>query len=106
MTDFEKEINKVEKKIRDMVKEDEPPTTTAQIKRIEKRMKALDRQLKALTASAVTSNQSLAQWIKEEIDDAPYEKMKVADLKDALRAKGLPVSGKKAELIKRLKQGD
>jgi site-specific DNA-methyltransferase (adenine-specific) len=108
LADFDKEIDKVEKKIRDMnrSKESFPPTVASQIKRIERRMKALRRQLKELTASAVTSNQSLGQWTKEEIDSAPYESMKVADLKDALRSKGLAVSGKKAELIERLKQGD
>ena len=36
-------------------------------------------------------------------EDAPdYASMTVAELKDALKAKGLPVSGKKAELIERL----
>ena len=35
--------------------------------------------------------------------DAPdYASMTVAELKDELKAKGLPVSGKKAELIERL----
>ena len=69
-------------------------------------MKTLEKQLKALKASTITSSQSLAQWTKKEIESAPYESMKVSDLKDALRTKGLPVSGKKAELIERLKQGD
>ena len=106
LDDFEKEITKVEKKIRDLGKEDVPPTTAAQIQRIEKRMKTLEKQLKALKESTITSSQSLAQWTKKEIESAPYESMKVSDLKDALRTKGLPVSGKKAELIERLKQGD
>ena len=36
--------------------------------------------------------------------DAPvYGSMTVAELKDELKAKGLPVSGKKAELVERLK---
>ena len=106
LDDFEKEITKVEKKIRDLGKEDVPPTTAAQIQRIEKRMKTLGKQLKALKELAITLPHSLSQWTKKEIESAPYESMKVSDLKDALRTKGLPISGKKAELIERLKQGD
>ena len=34
-----------------------------------------------------------------------YEKMTVAELKDLLREAGLPVSGKKADLISRLQDG-
>ena len=40
--------------------------------------------------------------VSEETD---YSKMSVAELKDVLKEKGLPVSGKKADLIERL-QGD
>ena len=40
---------------------------------------------------------------KEEVsEEADYSKMSVAELKDVLKEKGLPVSGKKAELIERL----
>ena len=43
---------------------------------------------------------------KEEIsEETDYSKMSVAELKDVLKEKGLPVSGKKADLIERL-QGD
>ena len=35
-----------------------------------------------------------------------YEEMKVTQLKEALKERGLPVSGKKADLIERLKEGD
>ena len=43
---------------------------------------------------------------KEEVsEETDYSKMSVAELKDVLKEKGLPVSGKKAELIERL-QGD
>ena len=41
---------------------------------------------------------------KEEIIN--YEEMKVTQLKEALKEKGLPVSGKKADLIERLKEED
>ena len=40
----------------------------------------------------------------EEVAD--YESMTVARLKDVLKEKGLPVSGKKSELIDRLKEGN
>ena len=33
-----------------------------------------------------------------------YEKMTVAELKEILKEKGLPVSGKKADLIERLSE--
>ena len=43
---------------------------------------------------------------KEEVsEESDYSKMSVAELKDVLKEKGLPVSGKKADLIERL-QGD
>ena len=43
---------------------------------------------------------------KEEVsEETDYSKMSVAGLKDILKEKGLPVSGKKADLIERL-QGD
>ena len=38
-------------------------------------------------------------------EDTDYSKMSVAELKELLKEKKLPVSGKKAELIERL-QGD
>jgi SAP domain len=40
----------------------------------------------------------------EEVDPhrLPLEEMTVVELKELLRAKGLPVSGKKADLIERL----
>ena len=40
-----------------------------------------------------------------EAEDADYDSMTVPQLKDALKEKGLPVGGKKAELIDRLKGG-
>ena len=42
---------------------------------------------------------------KEVSEETDYSKMSVAELKEVLKEKGLPVSGKKAELIERL-QGD
>ena len=40
-----------------------------------------------------------------ESEDVNYDKMTVPELKTALKEKGLPVGGKKAELIDRLKGG-
>jgi len=48
------------------------------------------------------TNDSKKEDVSEETD---YSKMSVAELKDMLKEKGLPVSGKKADLIERL-QGD
>ena len=48
------------------------------------------------------SDDSTKEEVSEETD---YSKMSVAELKDVLKEKGLPVSGKKADLIERL-QGD
>ena len=48
------------------------------------------------------TNDSKKEEVHEETD---YSKMSVAELKDVLKEKGLPVSGKKADLIERL-QGD
>ena len=42
---------------------------------------------------------------EEASEETDYSKMSVAELKDVLKEKGLPVSGKKADLIERL-QGD
>ena len=38
--------------------------------------------------------------------DTDYASLKVVDLKELCRGKGLPVSGKKADLIERLEQSD
>ena len=48
------------------------------------------------------TNDSKKEEVPEETD---YSKMSVAELKDVLKEKGLPVSGKKADLIERL-QGE
>ena len=48
------------------------------------------------------TNDSKKEDVPEETD---YSKMSVAELKDVLKEKGLPVSGRKADLIERL-QGD
>ncbi len=42
---------------------------------------------------------------ESEAEDVDYDSMTVPQLKDALKEKGLPVGGKKAELIDRLKGG-
>ena len=41
---------------------------------------------------------------KDESDEVDYDSMTVVQLKEALKEKGLPVSGKKADLISRLKE--
>ena len=41
---------------------------------------------------------------EEENDDVDYDSMTVPQLKDALKEKGLTISGKKADLIARLKE--
>ena len=41
---------------------------------------------------------------EEQNDDVDYDSMTVPQLKDALKEKGLTVSGKKADLIARLKE--
>ena len=41
----------------------------------------------------------------EEAEEVDYDSMTVPQLKDALKEQGLPVSGKKAELLERLKGG-
>ena len=53
-------------------------------------------------ATGEKTNDSKDEEVSEETD---YSKMSVAELKEVLKEKGLPVSGKKAELIERL-QGD
>ena len=63
--------------------------------------------LAAAEASAdVTEDEPAEEAVAEEVEvaeDAPdYESMKVAELKELLKAAGKPVSGKKAELIARL----
>ena len=52
------------------------------------------------------TNEKTEDSKKEEVsEETDYSKMSVAELKDVLKEKGLPVSGKKADLIERL-QGD
>jgi len=48
-----------------------------------------------------TEPQSQKEETKEELD---YSSMKVSELKDLLKERGLPISGKKAELIERLSE--
>ena len=52
------------------------------------------------------TEEKAAESKKEEVsEETDYSKMSVSELKDLLKEKGLPVSGKKADLIERL-QGD
>lgn len=50
-----------------------------------------------------TAEKSSDETEKEASEDINYDDMKVPDLKSALKEKGLPVGGKKSELIDRLK---
>ncbi len=52
-----------------------------------------------------SGNEETEDAQEDNSEDADYSKMSVAELKDILKEKKLPVSGKKAELIERL-QGD
>jgi small subunit ribosomal protein S3Ae len=57
----------------------------------------------AAEEEAPAEEESPAEDVSEpEGDDSDYASMTVAELKEALKAKGLPVSGKKDELIERL----
>ena len=61
--------------------------------------------LAAAEAAADSDDESTEEEVVEEAaaDDAPdYASMKVAELKELLKAAGKPVSGKKDELIARL----
>ena len=44
--------------------------------------------------------------LENDSDDEDFSKLSVAELKDRLKAKGLPVGGKKADLIARLQDGE
>jgi hypothetical protein len=44
-------------------------------------------------------------WLAPRIGPRPLEEFTVAELKEVLRGKGLPVSGRKAELIERIQEG-
>jgi large subunit ribosomal protein L24 len=52
-----------------------------------------------------SSNEETEDTQEDDSKDADYSKMSVAELKEILKEKKLPVSGKKSELIERL-QGD
>ena len=58
-------------------------------------------------AENVEPSEEEGEGSEEEVteEETDYSKMSVAELKDVLKEKGLPVSGKKADLIERL-QGD
>ena len=77
-----------------------------QIKRAEKRIKALERQLQNIKKVSAKSNIGLNKWAFKDNTENDFQKMTVTELKAELKAKGLPISGKKSELIERLKQGD
>ena len=48
-----------------------------------------------------------AEEVKEEAENKTnYDDMKVTELKEVLKEMGLPVSGKKADLIERIKESE
>jgi len=51
------------------------------------------------------STEEVTATEKPKTEDVDYDSMTVPELKDALKEKGLPVGGKKADLIERLKGG-
>ena len=51
------------------------------------------------------STEEVTATEKPKTEDTDYDSMTVPELKDALKEKGLPVGGKKADLIERLKGG-
>ena len=77
-----------------------------QIKRAENRIKALERQLKNIKKASATSNIGLNKWVVGGNIGKDFQKLTVSELKAELKAKGLSTSGKKSDLIERLKQGD
>jgi hypothetical protein len=61
--------------------------------------------LAAAEASAEEATEEVQEEASESSEDAPdYASLKVAELKELLKAAGKPVSGKKAELIARLQE--
>ena len=60
----------------------------------------LDEALDEVVEVAKESAEEIVELVEEEV-----KKMTVAQLKDALKEKGLPISGKKAELVERLLRG-
>ena len=56
-------------------------------------------------AEEEASEEETEEETDEGAEEVDYDSMTVPQLKDALKEKGLPVSGKKAELIERLKGG-
>jgi DNA mismatch repair ATPase MutS len=60
----------------------------------------LDEALDEVVEVAKESAEEIVELVEDEV-----KKMTVAQLKDALKEKGLPISGKKAELVERLLRG-
>lgn len=103
---FDNEVNKLEKKIRDLGKSDSAPSMANQIKRTEKRIKALQKQLHSIKKASIGKSFGLSKWVTEKKTKKNFQSMTVTELKAELKAKGLSRSGKKNDLIERLKQGD
>jgi len=103
---FDKEVNKLEKKIKDLCKNENSPSLTNQVNRVEKRIKALQRQLQNIKNVSANSKIGLNKWALGHDTQKNFQKMTVIELKAELKSKGMSTSGKKKDLIERLKQGD
>ncbi len=74
---------------------------------------AAEDEYEAETVGPIEEEETTDEETSEEIveaedsstDDVDYDSMTVPQLKDALKEKGMPVGGKKADLIERLKGG-
>tara|TARA_B100001250_G_scaffold209775_1_gene180070 strand:- start:729 stop:1250 length:522 start_codon:yes stop_codon:yes gene_type:complete len=71
-------------------------------------LKALDKLISKSSDEAeeseVVEEQEEAEELKEEDDEMDFEIMSVTQLKELLKQKGLPISGKKTDLIARLRE--
>ena len=76
-----------------------------QIKRTEKRIKALQKQLENIKKAGVSQNVGLSKWATEKKTKKNFQSMTVAELKAELKAKGLSRSGKKTTLLSDSRRG-
>ena len=107
LEEFNNSITKIEKKIRDLCKEEHPPTLSEQIKQVEKRLKRLNRRLVSLkTSTNEPPKNSILSWDSSNSKVSHLSEMSVKELKSRLKSKGLKTTGRKSVLIERLEKGD